>query len=111
VFTVDGLPGAEFTGDLDLISPVVDQATGSFRARFRVRKPDARKLKPGMFVRAKILTEQLRDALMAPKAAVLADGDSSCVMCIRGGAARKVVFDPGLQDRDFVEVRRAATTR
>lgn len=104
-FTADGLPGVELTADVDLVSPVVDQATGSFKLRFRVRKPDARLLKPGMFVRAKILTEQLRDALMVPKAAKLTDGDVSYVFTVKAGTAHKVTFDSGLEERDFVEAK------
>ena len=104
-FTADGLPGQEFTADIDLISPVVDQATGSFKLRFRVRKADARLLKPGMFVRARILTEQVRDALMVPKSAVLADGDLSYVFTVKTGSAHKVLFDAGLEERDYLEVR------
>lgn len=104
-FTTDAAPGTEFVADIDLLSPVVDQATGSFRIRLRVREADALRLVAGMFIRARVLTEELREALMVPKAAVLAEGDRSIVFAVRDGRAVKVVLDAGLEELDFVECR------
>jgi RND family efflux transporter MFP subunit len=104
-FTADAYGDTEFVGDVDMLSPVVDQQTGSFRLRIRVRKEDAKKLMSGMFLRARILTEELRDALMVPKAAVLADGEKSVVFAVREGKAIRVALDPGLEERAFVECR------
>lgn len=105
VFTADAYPGKEFTADVDLVSPIVDQATGSFRVRMRVRADDAKALVAGLFIRARILTEELREALMVPKAAVLAEGDRSVVFVVREDRAHKVTLDPGLEERDWVESR------
>jgi multidrug efflux pump subunit AcrA (membrane-fusion protein) len=58
-----------------------------------------------VFVRARILTESLREALMVPKLAVLAEGERSIVFAVRDGIARKVVLDPGLEERDAIECR------
>jgi membrane fusion protein, multidrug efflux system len=52
-----------------------------------------------------VLTEEERDALMVPKAAVLAEGERSIVFVVRDGRATKVVLDPGLEERDFIESR------
>ena len=105
LFTADAYPGKEFTADVDLVSPIVDQATGSFRVRMRVRADDAKDLVAGLFIRARILTEELREALMVPKAAVLAEGDRSVVFVVREDRAHKVTLDPGLEERDWVESR------
>lgn len=104
-FTVDGFPAREFKGAIDLVSPVVEQATGSFRLRIRVDPEDADELRPGMFLRARILTEERRDALMVPKAAVIAEGERSIVYAVRNGQTHKVVVDPGLEERLFLECR------
>ena len=105
LFTADADPGKEFTADVDLVSPIVDQATGSFRVRMRVRAADAKALVAGLFIRARILTEDLREALMLPKAAVLAEGDRSVVFVVREDRAHKVTLDPGLEERDWIESR------
>jgi RND family efflux transporter MFP subunit len=104
-FRSDAAPDREYTAHIDLLGPVVDPATGSFKLRMRVAPEDVAALRPGMFVRARILTESLRDALMVPKAAVLAEGERSLVFAVRGGRACKVWLDPGLEERLFVEAR------
>ncbi len=104
-FVCDAIPGAEFTADVDLVSPTVDRATGHFRLRMRVRPGDARTLVHGMFVRARILAEDLRPALMAPKAAMLSEGDVAVVMAVRGGKACRVDLDPGLEADEWIECK------
>lgn len=104
-FTTDALQGREFTADVDLVSPVVDRATGHFRLRMRVRKDDSKSLVHGMFVRARILAEDLREALLVPKGAVLSEGDTSVVMVARGGKAFRVDLDPGLELEDWIECK------
>ncbi len=107
-FTTDADPDHEFVADIDMLSPVVDETTGSFKVRMRVREADAKRLVAGMFIRARVLTEELREALMVPKAAVLAEGERSIVFAVREGRAVKVVLDAGLEERDFIECRSRA---
>ncbi|MBK8978251.1 MAG: efflux RND transporter periplasmic adaptor subunit [Planctomycetes bacterium] len=104
-FTTDAVPDREFVANIDVILPVVDQDTGSFRVRVRVGHGDdgAELLRPGMFVRARILTEEQRDAVMVPKAAVLNEGTQSIVFAVRDGVARRVVLVTGIEERDHVE--------
>lgn len=104
-FTTDALPGKEFTADVDQVSPVVDRETGHFRMRMRVRTADARTLLHGMFVRARIQAEELREALMVPKAAMLSEGDTAVVMAARGGKAFRTDLDPGLELDDWIECK------
>ncbi len=105
LFTTDAFGTREFTADIDLIGSTIDQTTGSFRLRMRVRKQDAKLLRPGMFLRVRILTEKTRQALMVPKAALLAEGDRFIVFALRGNSVEKLYLDPGVEDGDFVESR------
>ncbi len=104
-FTTDALPGEEFGAAIDLVGPVVDRATGHFRMRVRIGAADARRLVPGMFLRARILAESEREALLIPKTAVLSDGDVSVVMAVREGKAIRIGFDRGVELEDLVECR------
>lgn len=104
-FTTDADPKREFVADVDMVSPVVDEATGSIRLRMRLREADTKTLVAGMFLRVRVMTEEQRDALMVPKAAVLAEGDRSIVFVVRDGRATKVVLEPGLEERDFIECK------
>jgi membrane fusion protein (multidrug efflux system) len=104
-FTTDAVPDHSFRAAIDFVSPVIDEATGSFRIRIRVLADDdlAEVLRPGMFVSATILAEEERDALMVPKAALLNEGAQTVVFAIRDGIARRVVLLQGIEERDFVE--------
>lgn len=104
-FTSDAIPDREFTADIDLVSPTIDRATGHFRVRVRVRPEDARTLVHGMFVRARIRAEEVREALMIPKAAVLSEGDVAVVMVARGGKAMRIDLDPGLEQDQWIECK------
>ncbi len=103
VFTTDAYGDREFTADVDLVSPVIDEATGHFRIRMRVRQDDVADLRPGMFIRARVMTEESRTALMVPKAAVLAEGEQSIVFAVRNGRAFQIVLNPGLEEQSYVE--------
>jgi len=104
-FTTDAIPGREFTADIDLVSPIIDRATGHFRVRVRIRQPDSQTLVHGMFVRARIRAEAVRETLMVPKAAVLSEGDVAVVMAARAGKAMRVDLDPGLEQDQWVECK------
>lgn len=103
-FTTDAVPDHTFEASVDVLLPIVDVESGSFRLRVRVTDDEyTHLLRPGMFVRATILTEDDRDALMVPKQAVLNDGVNSIVYVVRDGIAERVVLQPGVEERSFIE--------
>ena len=106
-FTTDAVPNHEFRAEIAVIIPVVDQASGSFVTQVHVIRDDdmADLLRPGMFIRARILAEDEREALLVAKAAVLNEGAVSAVFVVRNGVARRVVLDPGIEEREFLEAR------
>lgn len=108
VFRTDAFPGRTFHAKVDLILPIVDRETGTFRMRVRVEQSEVQLLRPGLFMRAEILTEDRREALMVPKTAVLAEGDAAVVFFVRKpegklGRARRLVLETGLEDEQDVE--------
>lgn len=103
VFTTDAFPGQEFHGDIDLISPFVDRENGSFKIRMRVSREHVDRLRSGMFIRVRILTEDLRDALMVPKASVLAEADKTVVFAVRDERAHRITVRTGLEQQDWIE--------
>jgi membrane fusion protein (multidrug efflux system) len=109
-FTTDAYPGRTFTADVDLIGPVVDRATGTFKIRIKVRQDDSAVLRPGLFIKASILTEENRDAIMVPKTAIIADGEDSVVFYVREplgdkGKVRRLRLELGIEDDTAIEVR------
>lgn len=105
VFTTDAYGDREFKADVDYVSSVVDRATGTFRLRFRVRPGDVALLRPGMFLRVRVLTETKREALMVPKAALLSEGARYVVFVLRDDKVQRVDFEPGLEEQDWIECR------
>ncbi len=85
--SVDALPGQTFEGTIARIAPVVDAASGTFRATCEFR--DASKtLKPGMFGRIDVAYDQRHDALVVPRAAITEEDGESSVFVIEPVAAK-----------------------
>ncbi len=96
------------TGDtleakLDVISPVLDQATRTCEALIRFDNPDER-YRPGMFVRARIAGAVYPDRLLVPKDALLIRDDRPLVFKVDGDRAQWLYVDTGLQNEDWVEI-------
>jgi membrane fusion protein (multidrug efflux system) len=102
--SVDALPGVAVEGTIDRISPVVDAATGTFRATATFTDAEGR-LKPGMFGRIAVVYEQRGDTLTVPRLALLEDGDGATVFVVRGGAVEKRSIVLGYVNGEFAEVR------
>lgn len=75
--TVTAFPGEVFTGKIAAISPVLDPTTRSVQARTEIGNPVG-KLKPGMFVNARIRIA-LGKRLAVPEEAVVNTGERSVV--------------------------------
>ena len=74
---VDALGGRGFEGTIARIAPVVDAASGTFRATCEFRD-STQTLKPGMFGRIEVAYDQRQDALVVPRNALVEeDGESS----------------------------------
>lgn len=104
----EALPGRNFRGTIERISPTIDPASGNFRVTARLDPvalddPGARLL-PGMLVRLSIVTERHPRALVVSKRAVRREGDRSVLFVVREGAAHAVAVEEGFTDDRDVEV-------
>ncbi|MBI5914611.1 MAG: efflux RND transporter periplasmic adaptor subunit [Bacteroidetes bacterium] len=79
-FTIQSLPGENFTGKISFIDPVINPATRVATARVEVANPGGR-LKPEMFASGIIKTQltSKKESIMVPKTAVLWTGERSVV--------------------------------
>ncbi|HVJ62651.1 MAG TPA: efflux RND transporter periplasmic adaptor subunit [Tahibacter sp.] len=78
---VDALPGRQFAGVIDRISPVVEAASGTFRVTCRF-KPEPHSLKPGMFGRIDVVYDRKQDALTIPRAALIEEDGQTAVYLV-----------------------------
>jgi RND family efflux transporter MFP subunit len=76
--SVDALPGAALEGRVDSISPTADPQSGAFLVKASVANR-AGTLRPGMFVRARIIYEKPRVTLVIPE---------KCILQKKGSAAQ-----------------------
>ncbi len=105
---VDAWPERRFRGSIDLISPVVDADTGSFRARVRIDVDEEKSLRPGMFCRAWIVTGTNPEALLIPKEAIVYEAEQPYAFVVRDGKAERITIDRGIDLKDAVEARNVA---
>lgn len=61
-----------FVGQIDYVDSVVDEATGTLRVRGSIPNPDGR-LFPGLFVRARVPYDQIKDAILVREDALGTD--------------------------------------
>ena len=101
VLETQTLPDGKFDGTILRVSPIINPQNGTFKVTIKIDDPGWR-LKPGMFVRVKILADQHKDVLLIPKIALLEDNE---VFTVRDSLATRVALTLGLQDADFTEIR------
>jgi len=70
----DAYPDMSFTGKIHMISPTIDTDSRTVKVMVKVAN-DRRLLKPGMFVRVKIILDSLKDAVAVPQDALITTRD------------------------------------
>ena len=101
--TVDALPGKQFEGTIDRVSPVVDAGSGTFRVVCAFDGGGL--LQPGMFGRIRIAYDQRANALVIPRNALLEDGGAPSVFTVREAKAMRIPVKLGYTEGEWVEVR------
>jgi membrane fusion protein (multidrug efflux system) len=101
--TVDAIAGAEFSGRIARISPVVDPSTGTVKVTVEAHDP-SKQLKSGMFGRVNIVHDVHTNTLMVPKEAVLAEDAESAVFIVQDSLAYRKVVKTGYANATHVEI-------
>jgi membrane fusion protein (multidrug efflux system) len=106
IATADALPGETFTGAIALIDTRIDQTTRAVTARAEFSNSGGR-LRPGMSIRVRVQEGQ-RQALAAPEAAVLFEGDQAYVYRVagegEGAQAQRILVETGSVEGGFIEI-------
>ena len=82
----DALPSDRFKAVLDAIDPMVDQNGRSISARARLDNAKG-KLRPGMFVRVRLLFGERKAVLMVPEQAIVPGGQPAVFKVVDGKAS------------------------
>ncbi len=82
----DALPGETFTAVLDAVDPLVDQGGRAISSRARLDNASG-KLRPGMFVRVRLLFGERKNVLMVPEQAIVPGAQPTVFKVVEGKAA------------------------
>jgi len=99
----DALPGKRYAGSVEAIDPLIDQNGRAVVLRARLRNPDGQ-LRPGMFVRTRIILEERPNALVVPEEALVPVGADQYVFRVVDGKAQRVKVTTGLRRDGRVEI-------
>ncbi|MHC4957342.1 MAG: efflux RND transporter periplasmic adaptor subunit [Planctomycetota bacterium] len=91
------------TGEVLMVEPTVNSASGTVRVKMRVRAEQG--YKPGLFVSLRIVVENRKGALVVPKRAVLHDDEEGpYVFVVKDDEASRVAVQTGFEREDVVEI-------
>lgn len=102
-FTTDAAPGVTFHANVREMNPALDAKNRTLTAEARLQQSDAR-LRPGMFVQVRLVTERASEAIMVPKQALYTVAGLTKVFAVRNGKAVECRIAPGREDGGWVEV-------
>ncbi len=99
----DALPGERFSGEIDAINPRIDANGRSLEMRARLQNAGG-KLRPGMFVRVRVIVGERTNALLVPEEAIVPQGADFFVYKVVDGQARRVPVKIGVRRDARVEI-------
>ncbi len=99
---IDNVKETAATGSVSFVSPTIDMKTAS--APVRLSLPEDSALRPGQFVRARIVTDELVGRLAVPRESVVKTEDGKVIYRVEGDMAVQLPVKTGLRDGDLVEV-------
>lgn len=79
--TADAFPSMRFTGKIHVISPTLDTNSRTVKVQIKVLNRKSL-LKPGMFVRVKVIRESHKNALAIPREAILTTKDGRSIIFV-----------------------------
>lgn len=100
----NALPGQDFVGQVERISPVVNPNTGTFDVTVELPNDDAA-LRPGLFVRARIVYDTRQGVPLIPRSSLLTEDGEDSVFVVEEGVAKKKDLIIGYDDGEDVEVK------
>lgn len=96
-------------GTISQLSPAISMETRTFKGILQIENPDL-KLRPGMFVKADIITARKDSTIVIPKDIIMTGSRGKYVFTVgRNSTADDRYITIGLQNQDYVEVLEGLT--
>lgn len=90
-------------GKISQISPIINADTRTFQSVLQINN-EKRLLRPGMFIKAAILSEQRDNTIVIPKETVISRQEGKVVFIVENGIATEMKISTGLETMDVIEV-------
>jgi RND family efflux transporter MFP subunit len=90
-------------GKISQISPIINADTRTFQSVLQINN-QKRLLRPGMFIKAFILSEKRDSTIVIPKETVISRQDGKVVFTVENGIATERKITTGLENMDVIEV-------
>jgi membrane fusion protein (multidrug efflux system) len=100
---LDALPGKTYNGRVIALNPLLDAAGRALVIRAQVRNQDTT-LRPGMFARVSLITNNRQNALVLPEEALVPQGSENYVFRVVDGKAERVRVETGQRREGKVEI-------
>jgi len=101
---VDAYPDKTFSGNVSLISPVVNQLTRTASVEITLSNPQ-HLLKPGMFAQVEISLGEKDDLVLIPAHTILQEGERKRVFVVTNGKAISRNVETGISQNGWVEIK------
>jgi membrane fusion protein (multidrug efflux system) len=91
-------------GIITELSPIISTETRTFSGKLQIDNPSL-KLRPGMFVKADIITAQKDSTIVIPKDIILTGGRGKYVFIVgRNSSADDRTITTGIENQDYIEI-------
>lgn len=102
------IPGDTLTGHITQLSPAINPDSRTFKGNISIVNSDYL-LRPGMFVKADIVTNHRDSVIVVPKSIILSRQKGKTVFVIDRGVAAERIIETGLENITDIEVTRGLT--
>ncbi|MDO9339290.1 MAG: efflux RND transporter periplasmic adaptor subunit [Bacteroidales bacterium] len=102
------IPEDTIIGNITQLSPAINADTRTFKGNISINNPNLL-LRPGMFVKADIITSHKDSVIVIPKSIILSRQRGKTVFIIDRGVAAERIIETGLENITDVEVIRGLT--
>lgn len=102
------IPEDTIIGNITQLSPAINADTRTFKGNISINNTNYR-LRPGMFVKADIVTNHKDSVIVIPKSIILSRQKGKTVFIFDRGVAAERIIETGLENMTEVEVLRGLT--
>jgi RND family efflux transporter MFP subunit len=99
------IPEDTIIGSITQLSPAIDADTRTFKGTIHIENSDYL-LRPGMFVKADIITERKDSVIVIPKSIILSRQRGKTVFIVDRGVAAERIVETGLENITEAEITR-----